>query len=207
MDVQLQELIDRIKKDGISNAERSAEKIIADAEKKAADIVADAQKKADDIVRTAKNETKRMETASEDAIVQAGRNMILSFRDALVAELDGIVQADTEKACSKELLSTLIPETVKAWVKNIGAEGLSVLLSEKDLKALESNLTAALKVEIKKGLEIKPDKTLSAGFRIGVKNGTAFYDYSADALATLFSEYLNPRTADLMKKAAEGIKE
>ncbi|HAH61686.1 MAG TPA: V-type ATP synthase subunit E, partial [Treponema sp.] len=38
MDVQLQELIDRIKKDGVANAEKSSEKIIADAEKKAAEI-------------------------------------------------------------------------------------------------------------------------------------------------------------------------
>ena len=212
MDVQLQELIDRIKKDGVANAEKSAEKIIADAEKKAADIISEAEEKAESIIRNAKTETTRMEKASEDAITQAGRNMILSFRDALVAELDRLVQTETEKAYSKDMLGKLIPETVKAWTKNTDAEELSVLLGEKDLKELESGLTAALKSEIAKGLEIKPDKTLLKGFRIGVKDGTAFYDYSAESLAELFSSYLNPRTADIMKGAltdsgtAEGIK-
>ena len=71
------------------------------------------------------------------------------------------------------------------------------------MKALEKSLTAALKAEIKKGLEIKPDKTLSAGFRIGVKNGAAFYDYSAESLAEMFAAYLNPKVAGLLKVAAK----
>ena len=203
MDVQLQELIDKIKKDGVAAAEKESAKIIAASEKKAESIIADAQAKADQIIKSAKSETEKMEKASEEAIVQAGRNMLLSFKDSLVAELDGLIQAETAKAESKDVLEKLVPETVKAWAKNSDASELSVLLSEKDLKALESSLKTALKTEIKKGLEIKPDKTLSAGFRIGVKNGAAFYDYSAEALAEMFAAYLNPKVAGLMKVAAK----
>lgn len=204
MDVQLQELIDKIKKDGVATAEAEAAKRIADAEKKAESIVADAQAKAGEIIKNAKAETERMEKASDEAIVQAGRNMLLSFKDALVAELDGLIQAETAKAETKDVLAKLIPETVKAWAKNSEASELSVLLGEKDLKALESALTGELKAEISKGLEIKLDKTLTAGFRIGVKNGAAFYDYSAESLAEMFGAYLNPKVAALMKEAAKG---
>lgn len=203
MDVQLQELIDKIKKDGVAAAEKDAAKIVADSEKKAEAIIADAQSKAAEIIKSAQSETKKMEKASEEAIVQAGRNMLLSFKDALVGELDGLIQNGTEKALSKDVLAKLVPETVKTWAKNSDASELSVLLSEKDLKALEKSLTTALKAEIKKGLEIKPDKTLTAGFRIGVKNGAAFYDYSAESLAEMFSAYLNPKVAALMKVAAK----
>ncbi|EID84661.1 H+-ATPase subunit E [Treponema sp. JC4] len=204
MDVQLQELIDKIKKDGVATAEAEAAKKIAEAEKKAESIVADAQDKAAEIIKNAKAETERMEKASEEAIVQAGRNMLLSFKDSLVAELDGLIQAETAKAATKDVLAKLIPETVKAWAKNSDASELSVLLAEKDLKSLESALTGDLKAEISKGLEIKPDKTLTAGFRIGVKNGAAYYDYSAESLAEMFGAYLNPKVAALMKTAAKG---
>lgn len=203
MDVQLQELIDKIKKDGVATAESEAAKIIADAEKKAESIIAEANAKAEEIIKKGKNETARMEKASEEAIVQAGRNMLLSFKDSLVKELDGLIMAETAKAESKDVLAKLVPETVKAWAKNSDASELSVLLSEKDLKDLEKGLTSELKAEISKGLEIKPDKTLSAGFRIGVKNGAAFYDYSAESLAEMFAAYLNPKVAGLMKEAAK----
>ncbi len=204
MDFQLQELIDKIKKDGVSSAEEAAAQITANAEKKAASIVEEAQKKADDMIKNAKSEIARLEKASEDAVTQACRNMLISFRDSLVAELDGIIQSETAKSYSSDLMKTLIPETVKAWCKNADASELSVILSEKDLKSLEDELKAALKAEIAKGLEIKPDSTLSAGFRIGVNNGAAFYDYSAESVADLFSAYLNPRVAAIMKEAAKG---
>ncbi|MBP5603127.1 MAG: V-type ATP synthase subunit E [Treponema sp.] len=203
MDVQLQELIDKIKKDGVSAAEQKAAEIIADAEKKADAKIKDAEEKAAQIIKDAKAETERMQKASDEAIVQAGRNMLLSFRDSLIGELDALIKAETAKAESKNILEKLVPETVKAWAKNADASELSVLLSESDLKALQSAFTAQLKNEIKKGLEIKPDKTLAAGFRIGVKNGAAFYDYSADALSEMFAAYLNPKVAALLKVAAK----
>lgn len=203
MDVQLQELIDKIKKDGVVTAEAEAVKIVEASEKKAESIIADAQAKAAEIIKNAKAETERMEKASEEAIIQAGRNMLLSFKDSLIGELDGLIKAETEKAESKEVLTKLIPETVKAWAKNADASELSVLLSEKDLKILESALTSELKAEVSKGLEIKPDKTLSAGFRIGVKNGAAYYDYSAESLSEMFAAYLNPKVAALLKTAAK----
>ena len=81
MDVQLQELIDKIKKDGVAAAEKESAKIIAASEKKAETIIADAQAKADQIIKSAKSETEKMEKASEEAIVQAARNMLLSFKD------------------------------------------------------------------------------------------------------------------------------
>ena len=206
MDVQLQELIDKIKKDGVTAAEKQAAQIIADAEKKAESMKKNAEDKAAQIIKDATAETQRMEKASDEAIVQAGRNMLISFKDSLIAELDGLIKAETEKAASKDVLSKLVPETVKAWVKNTDASELSVLLSEKDLKALQSSFTTKLKAEIKKGLEIKPDKTITAGFRIGVKNGAAFYDYSAEALSEMFAAYLNPKVAALLKVAAKDAK-
>lgn len=204
MDFQLQELIDKIKKDGVSSAEAAAAQITADAEKKAASIVEEAQKKSDDMIKNARAEIARLEKASEDAVTQACRNMLITFRDSLIAELDSLIQSEAAKAYSSDLMKTLIPETVKAWSKNADASELSVILSEKDLKSLKNELKAALKAEIAKGLEIKPDSALSAGFRIGVNNGAAFYDYSAESVADLFSAYLNPRVAAIMKESAKG---
>ena len=204
MDVQLQELIDKIKKDGVAAADEKASQIISEAEKKADGIVAAAKEEAEAILKKAKAETERMEKASEEAIIQAGRNMLLSFKDSLVSELDSLVQAETEKALSKDALAAIVPATVKAWAKNSEVSELSVLLNEKDLKELEAAFTNELKEEIAKGLELKPDKTLFYGFRIGVRNGAAYYDYSAESLAEMFSAYLNPKVAALLKIAAKG---
>lgn len=207
MDIQLQELIEKIKKDGVASAEAAAQKIITEAEKKAASIVSDAEAKADSIIKTAKAETERMEKASEDAIAQAGRNLIISFRDEINKEISALVYAETEKAMDKDLLKKLIPEAVKAWAANNDATDISILLPAKDVKALESGLKTAFKGKLSKGIELKSDASLSAGFRIGAKCGQAFYDFSAEEVASLFSAYLNPKTTELMKNAAAKIVE
>ncbi len=205
MDVQLQELIEKIRKDGVESATASAGTIIDEAEKKAASIIKEAEEKAEGIIRNAKAETARMEKASEDAITQAGRNLIISFRDGINKELSAIVSSETEKAYDKDVLKKLIPEAVKAWSANPDADDLTVLLSSKDLKALSAGLKTALKAKISKGLELKADDSMAGGFRIGSRKGNAFYDFSAEEVASLFSAYLNPKTTELMKRAAAGI--
>lgn len=205
MDFQLQDLIDQIKKDGVTSAENTASQIIADAEKKAAAIISEAESKASSIVKSATAETERMEKASVDAIRQAGRNLLISFRDGITAELSALIKKETEKAYDGSILKDLIPETVKAWSKNADVGSLSVLLSEDNLKKLESVFQSALKAEIASGLEVKADDTLSNGFRIGMKDGSAYYDFSADSLAELFAAYLNPKTAAILKDAAVSL--
>ena len=207
MDVQLQELSDKIKKDGVASAETAAAEIIAEAEKKAAALVEEAHAKAADIIKSAKAETERLEKASIDAVSQAGRNLLISFRDGINAQLAAFIKTETEKAYSAELLKSLVPETVKLLASNPDAQNLSVLLNEKDLKALEQNFHAALKQHISGGIEIKADKNLSAGFRIGTENGAAYYDFSAEAVAQMFASYLNPRTAQILKSAAASLRE
>ena len=203
MDVQLQELIDKIKKDGVASAEESAASIIAEAEKKAASIISDAKEQAAAIEKDAKAETARLQKAGEDALKQASRNLLISFRDGINAQLRAIIEDETVKAYSKDLLSKLVPETVKAWSTKSDAGELSVLLSKADLDALEGGLKGALKDQIAKGLEIKADKTLESGFRVGLKDGSAYYDYSAESVAQLFAAYLNPKIGNIMKEAVK----
>lgn len=203
MDVQLQELIDKIKKDGVASAEEQAAKIIAEAEAKAASIVNDAKSQAESIEKEAKASSERFQKASEDAVKQASRNLLISFRDGINAQLKAIVQDETAKTYSKDLLAKLIPETVKAWAAKAETSDLAVLLSKADLDALESGLKGALKDKIAKGMEIKADASLASGFRIGLKDGSAYYDYSAESVADLFAAYLNPKIAALVAAAAK----
>lgn len=206
MDIQLQELIDKIKKDGVASAESKAQEIIAEAEKKAQAIISSAEEKADSIIKNGKLETERMEKASVDAIRQAGRNLLISFRDGINAQLNALISKETEKVYNSDILKNLIPEVVKNWASKDDVNSLTVLLSEKDLTTLEKNLGTALKDQLNSGLEIKVDKNLSNGFRIGTKDGSAYYDFSAESVADLFASYLNPKNAAIMKEAAkEGL--
>ncbi|AGT43998.1 V-type ATP synthase subunit E [Treponema pedis] len=205
MEVQLQELIAKIKKDGVSAAEEQAAAVIRAAEEKAKSIIADAENEAQTAVKKAEAEAERFRKAAESSIEQAGRNTLISFRQGVLRELEAIIGSETAKSYNAEVLKTLIPETVKLWVKNNNTEDLSVILSPQDLKNLENSLHSALKDVISKGVEIKADGKMSGGFRIGTRDGAAYYDFSAEAVAALFASYLSPKTSEILKKAAKEL--
>lgn len=205
MEVQLQELVDKIKKDGVAAADEKAAEIIRAAEEKAKNIIEKAEAEAQESVKKAEAEALRFQKAAESSIDQAGRNTLISFRQGLLNELNAIIKAETAKNYDSAVLKNLIPEAVKGWVKTGNTENLSVILADKDLKELESSLSAALKDHITKGMELKADSKIAGGFRIGTKDGAAYYDFSAEAVADLFSSYLSPKTAEILKNAAKEL--
>lgn len=203
MEMELQGLIDKIKSDGVATAEKEASRKIEEAKLSAEKLLNDAKEEQGRLLTQAKEENERLVKASEDAIRQAGRNQLISFRDSVTKELDAVVKSTVEQSFSKENLLSLIPKVVEAWAKNPQMDKLEVLLNSEDLKAVETALLGELKSRLLSGVELKADENIGSGFRIAAKDGTAYYDYSADAVAELLSKYLNPRIAGLMKEASK----
>lgn len=199
MDVQVKELIEKIKNDGVKNAEETAAGIIGDAEKKAAALVEKAEREAAEIKSQAQNEAARMEQAGKEALKQAGRDLLLSVRKDVEALFEGIVKAGTAGVLKGDSLKECILTVLKAW-KPAEVKDLTLLVPENLLKDLDGDLKSRLKGEIEKGLEIKPFKDIEAGFRISSKDGRAFYDFSDDELMAMLSRYLNPGLMAILDK-------
>lgn len=201
MEIQLQELIKQIKKDGVAAAESEAKTIIDAAKSEAEKIVADAQAQADKILANAKVENERFAKSSEDAIRQAGRNLLISFRESVTRELKSIIGDNVVAVYSSESLAQLIINVVESWSNKPDAEDITVILNSEELKKLEETSLAALKEKMLKGISLKANDNFDGGFRIAVNNGSAYYDYSAEAVVDMLSNYLSPKVTELLKEA------
>ncbi len=201
MEVQLQEIIEQIKKDGVTTAEAEAKVIIEAAKSEAEKIISDAQVKADKIIAGAKTETERLTKSSEDAIRQAGRNLLISFRESVTRELKAIVGENVTAVYSSDAFAGLIISVVESWANRPDAEDIAVVLNTQDLNKLEDTLLAALKEKMLKGIALRVNDNFDGGFRIAVNNGSAYYDYSAEAVVDMLSNYLSPKVTELLKEA------
>lgn len=204
MDIQLQELIDKIKRDGIESAAEEAARLKRDAEAEARQIVESAKREAEGIVSRGKQDAERSEKAGVAALEQASRNLILAFKGEIQALLDKLVNLQTAASFGDDVLKSVLPDLLKSWASK-GEDSLTAILSEGDLAKLEGYFTGKLSAEIKKGVELKSDRNLGTGFRIANKDGSAYYDFSAESVAQLLSAYLNPRLAGILKNSAKGI--
>ncbi|MCK7479646.1 MAG: V-type ATP synthase subunit E [Candidatus Moduliflexus flocculans] len=200
MDIRLQELLEKIRKDGIEAAETDASKVLAEAETRRKTIVSDAEREARAILAKAKADADRFEEAGKAALEQAARNLVISFRTEIASVLAAIVRTDTEKALSGSVLEAAIPAVLAAW-KDKGTDDLAVLPPPSELAKLEGSLRKKLDAELKKGLELRPFPGIRAGFRITEKDGAAYYDFSSDALAEMLSQYLNQRLGEIAASA------
>ena len=201
MEIQLQELIEKIKNDGVTAAESEAEAILKSANDEAEKIVADAKKEAEKILWDAKKENDRMVKSSEDAIRQAGRNLLISFRESVAKELNAVTAESVTAAYSTDALTDLIIKVVEKWAENPDYDDISVILNSDDLKKLEESLLSSLKEKMLKGVTLKANDNFDGGFRIAVNEGRAYYDYSAEAVVDMMSSYLSPKVTAFLKEA------
>ena len=203
MEVQLQELIDKIKKDGIETASGEAARIKREAEAEAGRIVSAAQKEAADIVSKGKADAERSEKAGIAAVEQASRNLVLAFKGEIQSLLDAIIAQGVSSSYGDDVLKSALPELIKSWSAK-GGDDLALILPENQLNTLKGYFSEKLSGELRNGLELKADRNLGAGFRIANKDGSAYYDFSADSVAELLSAYLNPHLAATLKNAVKG---
>ena len=201
MEIQLQELIDQIKKDGVQAAETEASSILESAKAEAEKIVADAKAEADKILLNAKNENDRMVKSSEEAIRQAGRNLLISFRESVAKELNAVAGETVAAVYSSDVLEALIIKAVESWAANPDAEDLSVILNSEDLKKLEETMISKLKGKMQNEITLKANDSFNKGFRIAVNDGKVYYDYSGEAVVEMLSTYLSPKVTALLKEA------
>lgn len=201
MEIQLQELIDQIKKDGVTAAETEAEAIITAAKEKAEKIVADAKAEAGKIIADAKAENDRIVKSGEDALRQAGRNVLISFRESVARELNAIVGKNVMEIYSAESFAEIIVNMLGTWANKPDAEDISVILNSADLEKLEKVLLSNLKDKMLSGVTLKANDNFDGGFRIAVNNGEIYYDYSTEAVVDMLSNYLSPKVTALLKEA------
>lgn len=201
MEIQLQELIDQIKKEGVDAAEAEAGNILAAAKEQAEKILADAKAEAEKILQNAKADVDRMTKSGEDAIRQAGRNLLISFRESIAKQLEVIIGEQVTSAYSSEDFAKLIIRIVENWANNPEAEDITVILSEEDRGALDKIAKSAIKEKMLGGVTLKSSEEMGKGFRIAVNESGAYYDYSRDAVVDMLSNYLSPKVTALLKEA------
>ncbi len=201
MEIQLQELIEQIRKDGVDAAETQAEAIISSAKAEAEKIIADAKAQAEKIMADAKSENAKTVRSGEDAIRQAGRNLLISFRESITRELKAIVSDNVNAVYSSDAFAKLIVSAVEIWTGKPESEDVSVVLNADDLEKLEEAVISQLKAKMLSGVTLKANDNFDGGFRIAVNNGAVYYDYSAEAVTDMLSNYLSPRVTALLKEA------
>ena len=118
MELQIQDLVTSIRKEGIEAANAEAESIVAEAKKKAEAIIGDAKAEAKQIKEASEKEIAILKESAAVSAEQAKRDAVLSFKTEIQGEFEKILAADIRKELS-DLLDTF-SDTVIPCILTLG---------------------------------------------------------------------------------------
>jgi hypothetical protein len=195
MDTKIQELTDKIYKEGVekgneeankilSVAKEKEESIIREAEDKAAQIIAEAEKKASELKKNTEAELRLFASQAVEALKSEVTNLVT----------DKIV-TDNIKAATADVtfIQKTILETAKEWVKN---ENVTIQAAE--AKALTDYFESNAKDLLDKGLKIEQVNGKKTSFTLAPANGAYKISFGEDEFIAYFKEFLRPQLIEML---------
>jgi len=202
MSQQVQELIDKIKSEGVEAARQETERIVQEARNKAQHILAEAKQKAERMTAEASQDIKKLKESTEMSLKQSSRDTVLSLRARLEEILKKIVYQEVADALKPDQLAEILERVMeKALHQKAEVASIEVALNAKDLEQLKKSFIAKLQKKIKEPINFKASDDIASGFTISFDGGKSSFDFTDESLAKYLGQFLNAQVAALVKEA------
>lgn len=188
---ELQQLLEKIQRDGVDKANAEAAAIVAKAKDEANALVKKAREDADAAAAKGKADAEAYAARARETISQAARDTVLKVKDDVTKLLTRLLAQDVTAALAAEAVP-LAAAAVKELVTGSGAE---VAASAKLVDALRAQLAA----QAQDGVKVVADETTGAGFTVKLDNGRVEHDFTDAAIAGALAQRLRADLAALLK--------
>ncbi|HZJ74476.1 MAG TPA: hypothetical protein VFC87_06695 [Perlabentimonas sp.] len=201
MQNKLQELTEKIYKEGLTKGTEEANQMVSKAKDDAAKIVGDAQKQAEQIVAQAKKEAEDLKKNVNTEVSISTRQVV----SALKQDVSSIIEAKiidspiTDALKDTDFVKSVIEAAIKNWnPESTERVSLRVLIPKKTEKEFDEFLKSKVFSTLNKELEVVADKSMKYGFKIGPKDGSYIISFTEKDFENLFKEYMRPRILELL---------
>jgi V/A-type H+-transporting ATPase subunit E len=197
----VQELIARLRDEGVKAGEVKASQLLNDAEKKAADMLKKAKKEAEEMLASARAEIESEKAAARESLQIAVRDAVLSLKEQLTvrfaAHVKRLVAAElADKDFLKKLILTIAGRSVPETIKD---QSLQVLLSDEfsadpsKHKTIDPLVLSLSKDLFREGITLHTSGERTGGIRVHLKGEDLEIDLTEKTLADSILRYLVPR--------------
>ena len=202
MENKIQELTDKIYREGVEKGNEEAQKLIVKAQEEAQKIVENAQKEADSIVAAARKSADELaENTKSELKLFAGQavNALKSRRDIPVFLIGKssrfkIVNADVKAfAANKDFLNAFIVALASKW-----SVDEPIVISTSDAEGLKKYFTAQAKELLDKGVKIEQVNGNKTLFSVSPADGSYKVNFGEEEFMNYFKEFLRPQLVEML---------
>jgi len=201
MDNKLQELTQKLYNEGLSKGKEESEKLVADARVQAEKIVSDAKKEANNILKNASQSAEDMKKNTMTEVALASREVIGALKNEIenLIVLKGIEPSVNVANADPEFIKDVLLAVARNWDGSGSSKtDLAVLLPESKQKEFDKVVKEVTAKSLHDGLDVKFDRGVKSGFKIGPKGGGYYISFSDEDFNALLKSYLRPRIAVML---------
>ena len=189
---ELQQLLEKIQRDGVDKANAEAAAIVAKAKAEADALVKKAKEDADAAKAKGKADAEAYAERAKETISQAARDTMLKVKDDVTKLLTKLLTQNVTAALATEAVP-LAADAVKELVT--GSATAEIAAAPKLVDALRAQLAA----QAQGGVKVVSDETTGAGFTVRLDNGRVEHDFTDAAIADALAQRLRADLAALLK--------
>ena len=188
---EIQNLLEKIKRDGVDKANAEAAAIIEKANADAKAMMEKAEAEAKSVREKAETYAQDRAARADETISQAARDTILKIEQSVTSLLTGLLAKNVDAALSDP-----------AVVAPLAADAIRALVSDGKQAELAANarLAEALRAQLAAtgNITVVTDDAVQTGFSVRLDGGRVEHDFSGPAVAAALAARLRPDLAKLV---------
>ena len=195
MENKIQELTDKIYREGVEKGNEEAQRIVDEARKEAEKLLADARQKAETIVAEARKQSDELAENTESEL-KLFANQSLS---ALKTEITNLLTNQTVSQAVKGFVSD--KDYFNKFILNLATQWSAqepIVISVKDAEPLQKYFMANAKALLDKGVKIEQVNGLKTLFSVSPADGSYKVDFGAEEFENYFKSFLRPQLIKML---------
>lgn len=195
MDTKIQELTDKIYKEGVEKGNEEAGRIIAAANAQRDTIISEAEAEAKRIIAAVQKEAAELKKNTEAELKLFATQSVEALKSEVTNLITGDIASSNVKAALTDpaYMQNVILELVKSWPAN---EFLSIQTA--DAEGLKKYFEANAKGLLDKGYKIEKVNGKKASFSIVPADGSYKVTFGEDEFVEFFKEFLRPQLVEML---------
>lgn len=195
MDTKIQELTDKIYREGVEKGNEEAGRIIAEANERKQALLAEAEAEAKAIVAAAEKQAAELKKNTEAELKLFAAQSVEVLKSEVTNLITGEITSANVKAVvsDKAFMQKMILEMAKTWAKN---EGL--VIQTADAEALTNYFQSNAKELLNKGIKIEKVNGREAAFTIVPADGSYKITFGEEEFVAFFKDFLRPQLVEML---------
>ncbi len=192
---KIQELTDKIRREGVEKGQAEAAQIIAQAQEQAAKIVADAKAQAEAIANQAKKAADELDKNTKSELKLYMGQAVNALKSEITNVITDKVVAQSVKKLTddKEFLGKFAVAMATEWAKND-----NIIISSENAEALKTYFAREAKALLDKSVKIEKVNGKNTLFTIQPADGSYRVDFGKEELESYFKNFLRPQLIEML---------